>query len=182
MNDDEAAIIARVAVGDQGALRALYDAYCPRLRRFLWRLLDGDPAAVEDCLQETFIAVWKAAATFRGEGRVAAWLFRIASNAAAHARRHAQAHPATALPADDSAGDEALADAIPLETEVLTRLELRDALANLPVKQRAALELVFLYGCTLEEAARILDIPIGTVKSRLHHARRELARALAATE
>lgn len=177
---DEAAWLAQIALGDPQALRALYDAYRPRLRRYLWRLLAGDAAAVEDCLQETFITVWRAAATFRGEGRVAAWLFRIASRNAAHARRHSASHPTEQLP-DDGASDPRFEDLTP-EAAILDRLSLGDALGQLSLKHRVTLELVFVYGFTVEEAAQILGIPAGTVKSRLSYARRALAQALVGEE
>jgi RNA polymerase sigma-70 factor (ECF subfamily) len=70
--------LARIARGDEEALRQLYDAFRPRLRNYLWRQLDGDATAVEEALQGVFVAVWRTAASYRGEARVATWLFQIA--------------------------------------------------------------------------------------------------------
>ena len=174
----EAHWLARIAQGDHAALRTLYDSYRPQLRRYLWRLLAGDGDAVEDCLQETFITLWRSAATFRGEGRVAAWVFRIASRAAAHARRADASRPTQPLP-DDVGNEDPLGASTP-ETEVLNRMMLSTALATLSPKHRVTLELVFVHGFTMEETAQILTIPVGTVKSRLNYARRALAQALVA--
>jgi RNA polymerase sigma-70 factor (ECF subfamily) len=173
---DDGTLVARVASGDQEALGSLYDRYRPRLRRYVWRLLGGDGAAVEDCLQETFITVWRAAATFRGEGRVAAWLFRIADRAAGHARRAAASRPTHPLPlADDPSTPPDGTD----EAVVLDRLSLHTAMQQLSPKHRVALELVFVFGFSIPETAQIVGVPEGTVKSRLSYARKALARALA---
>lgn len=177
LEPDDDALVAQVATGDHEALGAWYDRYRPRLRRYLWRLLEGDAAAVEDCLQETFITIWRAAATFRGEGRVAAWLFRIANRAASHARRAAASRPTHPIPTSE---DEAnIVAGSSDEAEVLDRLSLHAAMQQLSPKHRVALELVFVFGFSIPEAAQIVGIPEGTVKSRLSYARKALARAWA---
>jgi RNA polymerase sigma-70 factor, ECF subfamily len=62
-------LLARVASGDEEALRLLYDAFRPRLRNYLWRQLHGDGSAVEEALQDVFMAVWRTAASYRDEAR-----------------------------------------------------------------------------------------------------------------
>jgi RNA polymerase sigma factor (sigma-70 family) len=84
---DERALVARIAAGDRDALRILYTRYHPRLWRYLWRRLDGNAGAVEDVLQETWLAVWRAAPGYQPRGQVAAWIYRIAHHQAAHIRR-----------------------------------------------------------------------------------------------
>jgi len=87
MADDEQALVARIAADDQEALRVLYTRYRPRLWRYLCRRLDGDAEAVEDALQETWLAVWRGAPDYQPRGQVAAWIFQIAHRHVAHLRR-----------------------------------------------------------------------------------------------
>src|SRR5215813_5698571 len=91
--DDERELLRLVATGDQHALRCLYAAYRPRLWSYLFARLDGDAGWTEELTQDVFLAVWRSAATFRGEARPATWLFRIAHNLAANARRARQRRP-----------------------------------------------------------------------------------------
>lgn len=175
--DADADLLARIAGGDHDALRDLFTAYRPRLRRHLWHVLGGDAAAVEDALQETFVAVWRGAAQFRGQARAATWLFQIAHFQAAHALRARSRHLTAALPDD---ADTAQALTAPADDRaILDRLSLADAMAQLSPAHRAALDLVFVQGFSVAEAAAILNVPAGTAKSRLSYARRALARALA---
>src|SRR5262249_10174797 len=76
MSDDD--LLARIAAGDQEALRLLHDRYYPRLQRYLWRRLRADSGAVDDVLQEIFINIWRFAASFRGQSKVATWVIQIA--------------------------------------------------------------------------------------------------------
>ena len=83
---DPKLLLGQIANGDEEALRSLYVEYHPRLQRYLWGLLDGDGCAVEEALQDTFLAAWRAAGGYRGEAKVATWLFQIAHNLALHSR------------------------------------------------------------------------------------------------
>jgi RNA polymerase sigma factor (sigma-70 family) len=87
MADEEQTLLPRVAADDQEALRILYAHYRPRLWRYLWRRLDGDVGAVEDALQETWLAIWRGAPGYRPQGQVGAWIFQIAHRHVAHLRR-----------------------------------------------------------------------------------------------
>lgn len=183
MADDEQALMARIATGDQEALHDLYIRYRPRLRRYLWRRLDCDAHAVEDALQEIWLAVWRSAPNYRPRGLVAAWIFQIAQRHLAHLRRdhsrRLEGH--LQLAALDSDEDEAcaIADTSSYEQSVVDRLVLRDALRTLSSAHREVLDLVFHHGFALAEVAQILDIPLGTVKSRVSYARRALMQAFA---
>lgn len=184
---DDSTLIARIASGQQDALSQLYTVYRPRLRRYLWHQLDADQAAVEDALQEVFLAVWRSAPSYRGEAQVTTWLFQIAHFQVLHARRYHERHPiwrsaATDAAADDDGDELDSADAcISLEESVLDRLALEEALGRLSPAHREALDLVFLQGFSQAEVAQILGVPAGTVKSRLSYARRALHQALART-
>ncbi len=178
-------LLAQIAAGDEEALRHLYLAYRPRLRRYLWHQLGGDTPCVEEALQDIFLAVWKTAGGYRAEARVSTWIYQIAHYVALDARRRLARRPDSlwlaAAREDDAAPDESeMADGA-FDDTVLNRLALGDALDHLTPKHREALGLVFQHGFSLDETARILDVPVGTVKSRISYARKALLRTLAAT-
>lgn len=185
---DERLLLAQIATGDEEALRQLYLAYRPRLRRYLWHQLAGDNASVEDALQEVFLAVWRTAGGYRGEARVSTWLYQIARYVALGVRRRHARQP-DALPLDLDDDDDHLPYARldaqdwsaandSCERRALDRVALRDALARLSPRHREALTLVFQHGFSPQEVAQILDVPAGTVKSRISYARKALMRAL----
>jgi RNA polymerase sigma-70 factor (ECF subfamily) len=171
-------LLARVATGDQDALRDLYTRYRPRLWRYLRSRLDGDMTAVDDLLQEIFLAVWSAAPGYQPRGRVAAWIFQIAHHQLGHARRALSRRPEGHLASGDEDGPESSLNGHrpTFEEGVVERVALADALARLSPAHREVLLLVFQQGFTLEEVACILGVPVGTVKSRISYARRALFR------
>lgn len=193
---DEPLLVARIAAGDGQAMHLLYAAYRPRLWRYLWQQLNGDASAVEDALQDVFLAVWRSAASFRGEAQVNTWIFRIAHYHVLHRHRDAARRPEGHLAPLDTLRDETgdpfggngpegdtdgrrASQQDSHEDEVLDRLALAVALDRLSPRHREALDLVFQQGFTLEEVAGILDVPLGTVKSRISYARRALQQELA---
>lgn len=184
MTLDDRLLLARIAGGDEDALHELYLGYAPRLTRYLWHQLDGDPQAVEEALQEVFIAIWRSAAGFRGEAKVATWVYQIAHNAASSARRRQLRQAALPqVPIPQLAETAETTEVVPAcDDAVIDRLALADALRQLSAKHREVLRLVAAEGFALDEVARMLDIPTGTVKSRLSYARRALLRALSARD
>ncbi len=175
--------LARIAAGDQEALRGLYMAYRLRLWRYLWTQLDGRPEWVEDVLQDVFVELWRSAGNYRAEASVSTWLFRIARNVASNARRAHSRRGGDHRVALPSAGHEEtklskLLQQDSCEDAVLDRLVLGDALRQLSVKHREVIDLISYHGFSCEEVANILSIPLGTVKSRLSYARQALAAAL----
>lgn len=183
---DDHLLLARIVHRDATALEQLYVRYRPRLWRYLLQQLNGDSSAVDDLLQEIFLAVWRAAGDFRGEARVNTWIFRIAHHQLAHRQRSTsrrpEGHLAVLAPPDDrdvqrddTQGELALASH---EEAVLDRLILVAAFRRLAPKHREALELVYQQGFTLDEVAQILDVPLGTIKSRISNARRALQHEL----
>lgn len=180
---DDPALVERVAAGDSEALRELAVRYHAPLRRYLWRQLDGDARAVEEAVQDVFVAVWRGAASYRGEAKVSTWLFQIARYLALRARHNAS-RQATLTPlesAQEGEGGQVDWLSVSCEDEVIDRLALTDALRRLSAKHREVLELVFVFGFSPDEVARILDVPDGTVKSRISYARRALLLALRGT-
>lgn len=181
MTSDETAVedrrlVARIAAGDERALDALYARYRPRLRAYLWPRLAGDEGLVEEALQDTFLAVWEHAARFRDEAKVATWVFQIAHNCASQAQRRGARRPQQAPLLTAERGATAAGD--PYAESVISRLSLHAALAKLSEKHREIVDLFFRQGFDADEIAEILDIPTGTVRSRLSYARKALRQEL----
>jgi RNA polymerase sigma-70 factor (ECF subfamily) len=171
MDDEE--LIAAVAGGDEKALRALFDCHVEWLGVRLRRLLPAE--AVEDVLQETFIAVWQGARRYRPQGRAGGWLWGIAVRQAAlwlRRNRRSGEHewPAVELPGDDDT-----------EAAALARVDRARALARLgPVgsPRRELWRLLFVEDRSEADVAKRLGISQGTVKSRAHRMRQALRAAL----
>jgi RNA polymerase sigma-70 factor (ECF subfamily) len=169
-HDEDHALIRLVADGDEDGFRRLYARYGRRLYAYALRVV-GSPAAAEDVLQESLIAVWQGAGRFRGEGRVIAWLLSIVHHKALHALRK---RPDQALDLLENV----LQDERPHPDEKIARSEqqklLRQGLDELSVEHRSVLELVFFQGLSLQETADVCGCPVGTVKSRLSYAKNAL--------
>jgi RNA polymerase sigma-70 factor (ECF subfamily) len=137
--------------------------------------MSGDRARAEDAVQETYLRAWRSFRTYQPETNCRAWLFRILINVikkAAGKRRHD--------PLAEAEEVETSAKVIPLfpQTEGGERHDIQGALDRLAPEFRDVLWLVIVEGFAYKEAAQMLDIPIGTVMSRLYRARRELRRFL----
>lgn len=165
-------LLAAVADGDRGALEALYHRHAPwLLSRLSRRCSDGD--VVDMALQDTFVAVWRKPASYQGRGDVAAWFWGIAIR-----RLIDQLRRKPALAARWSR-DEVRVSA---EEEVLLGVEhgdLASSLDGLSPDLRAVVQATVLDGLTTREAARLLGIPAGTVKTRMSRARMQLREELA---
>ena len=162
---DDEALIRAVAAGDHTALRELFDRHAPWVAGRLRRVLPVD--AVEDMLQETFIAVWRGAGRYQSTGEVGAWIWGIARRPVAMwLRQHGRTEPVlTAESAEDAAAT------------AIQRVALQQALARLGPEgneQRELVRLVLIEDRAVAEVACILDIPEGTVKSRVHRLRLRL--------
>ena len=138
----------------------------------------GDREEAADALQDALLSAHRAAARFRGDSAVTTWLHRIVVNACLDRIRRRQAHPTVPLP-DGNRADDARAPAgssrRPRRQDHDTALVVREALAALPLEQRAALVLVDVQGYPVAEVARILGVAEGTVKSRCARGRARLA-------
>jgi RNA polymerase sigma factor (sigma-70 family) len=168
MEEGDEALVAAVRDGSERAFNVLVDRHQQAIRTFLRGVTSADDA--DDIAQETFLAVWTHARSFRG-GHVRAWLFSIAWRKAKSAQRswvrrrrrdadyHESAPPTREMGTDD-------------------RLAVRQALATLPLAQRAALVLCLGCGLTHNETAAALAVPLGTVKSHILRGRERLRGAL----
>jgi RNA polymerase sigma-70 factor (ECF subfamily) len=171
---DDRVLLDQVAAGDEAALAALWARHGRKLYTYLVHMV-GDPAVAEELLQEVWIAAWQGAGRFRGRAEVRTWLYRIAHYRAVSWLRRARAllvslDASPELPADDDP---------PADAQAHWRQALvRRALDCLSPKHRAVLELTFYHGFSYQEIAAIVGCPVGTVKSRMNHARRCLQAAL----
>jgi len=135
----------------------------------------GEPEEAADALQEAFISAFRRADSFRGDAKVTTWLHRIVVNACLDRIRRRQVRAADPLPEDEDRAAELAGPAEDDPAEVRERrLDVLNALKQINEDQRAALVLVDMEGCSIEEAAAILDCAPGTVKSRCARGRAKL--------
>ncbi|MFE1287758.1 RNA polymerase sigma factor SigM [Streptomyces sp. NPDC058751] len=168
-------LLARHVEGDPDAFGELVRRHRDRLWAVALRTL-GDREEAADAVQDALVSAYRAAHTFRGQSAVTTWLHRITVNACLDRARKTASRKTS--PVDDTQRLEQLLEphesaAAPAERNDLHR-ELIGALATLPADQRAALVLVDMQGYPVAEAARILDVPTGTVKSRCARGRARL--------
>jgi len=173
--DPDIALIQGMASGDLHALDELYARHGPGILSYLTSFLNNRQQA-EEVLQDVMLTAWTSAATFRGESKVRTWLLVIARNRAINSIRR---KVPLVIPFDEAL-DSPSADTSPLERiEKNARKQmLNEALNRLPEQQREILELVFYHQLTGPEVAEVLEINLGTVKSRLHRAKEMLRRVL----
>jgi RNA polymerase sigma-70 factor (ECF subfamily) len=176
----DAELLARVASRDEAALRELFDRHSAWLILRLRRRSSSAELA-DEALRDTFLAVWKGAAGFRGEGEVGAWLWGIAIRQLV-SRLRRQAPPLPVVAEVIAAHSPAVRSA---EDQLLVAVEhgsVGDALRSLSPELRQALQVTVLDGLSTREAALLLGIPQGTVKSRVRLAKSQLRRQLISTE
>jgi RNA polymerase sigma-70 factor, ECF subfamily len=168
----DAELLRRHVAGDDQAFGELFRRHRDRLWAVALRT-SCDPEEAADALQDAMVSAFRRAADFRGESAVTTWLHRIVVNAALDRLRRRAARPAR--PAGDEQAFEALAGPTgdPAHTTDI-RLDVDAALRVLPPQQRAALVVVDMLGFSVADAAVILDISPGTVKSRCARARARL--------
>lgn len=167
----DADLLSAHAAGDRTAFNELARRHRDRMWAVALRTL-RDPEEAADAVQEAFISAFRAAGRFRGESAVTTWLHRIVVNACLDRIRRRQARPTVPLieqgPGEPAVKRDAIAD-----HEL--RLDLAEALGTLPEDQRAAIVLVDVEGYPVAEAAQMLGVAEGTVKSRCSRGRAKLA-------
>lgn len=168
-------LLARHVAGDPDAFAEIVRRHRDRLWAVALRTL-GDREEAADAVQDALVSAFRSAHTFRGQSAVTTWLHRITVNACLDRARKAASRRTSSV-ADEKHFDELLepheSAAAPAERGELHR-ELLRALATLPAEQRAALVLVDMQGYPVAEAAAVLDVPVGTVKSRCARGRARL--------
>lgn len=172
---DERDLVARCRRGEEAAFRDLVDRYSPMVFALASRLV-RPPLRAEDIAQETFLRVHRGLALFRGDASLATWIYRIVSNVAFEARRREH-------PRDQSLDDDAAGPAPGTRDRAFSDLELRDrldkAMARLPEHYRVLVHAHYVKGVKYEDLASALNLPLGTVKTHLHRAKRLLRDTLA---
>lgn len=169
MSAAERQLIGRITRGERAAFEEFLDGHGPRVQRLVHRYARCE-ADAEDLMQDIFLDLYRSLGNFRGEAALSTWVYRVALN---HCLRHEEktARRSTQPMDDDERADESLATN-PLHNTV--RGELREqvhyALQDLSPVHRSVVILHELHGLTYNECAQILDVPVGTVKSRLSNA------------
>jgi RNA polymerase sigma-70 factor (ECF subfamily) len=168
-DEQDRSLVAAHVAGDADAFTTLVRRHQDRLWAVALRTL-GDREDAADALQDALISAYRSAGSYRGDAKVTTWLHRIVVNACLDRMRRNKVRTTVAMPDDDGPVDphDRLGDRE-------TAMEIESALATLPDEQRAALVLVDVQGMPVDDAAAILGVPSGTVKSRCARGRGRLA-------
>lgn len=167
-------LIARTAAGDRDAFAELMRRHEDMVFAVCLRIMTNREAAL-DAVQETFITLFRKADRFRGDSSVSTWLYRVATNTCLDQLRKQRRRAADPLPEHHDPADVAASDPF---SSVELRPSIEAALAGIPEDFRAAVVLSDIHGLGMDEISGILDVPVGTVKSRIHRGRRQLAEVL----
>lgn len=178
-------LVVRAQKGDKQAFGLLVSKYQRKLARLLSRLI-RDPAEVEDVAQETFIKAYRALPTFRGDSAFYTWLYRIGVNTAKNylVSQGRRAPTSTEFDSEEAEGfdeGEQLRDNNTPERLLQSKQvgeTVNTAMEALPEELRTAIVLREIEGLSYEDIARIMDCPIGTVRSRIFRAREAVAEKL----
>lgn len=173
--DEDAALLARFAAGDQGAARALTELLLPGALRQAWRML-GDRAEAEDVAQDAMLRLWRQAADWRaGEARISTWLYRVVHNLCIDRMRRRRPQ----VPVEDAP------EPVDPDPGVLARMASSEtgraiaaAIGELPERQRQAVMLRHFEGWSNPQIGEALDCSVEAVESLLARARRQLAQRL----
>jgi len=169
MKNPDARLLRRLQSGEAAAFAELLDAQGARVRALALRM-GISPTEADDVTQEIWLAVWKALPSFRGDADLATWVYRLAINICLKHR----ARTGKATGGDDELEDLVCQDQSALAPRVLERRELgeqvRKAIEGLSDAHRAVVVLHEMHGLTYVQCAHALQVPVGTVKSRLFHA------------
>lgn len=173
-NAGELVLLDKVACGDRGAFEALYRLYHPRLTRFLLRLVRR-PQLVEEALNDTMMVVWQRPDSFHGHSKLSTWIFAIAY------RKAMKGLGRFDDPREDPEADGRASDDLGPEDDSAA-FRRRDLIARamdeLSPAHRAVVDLTYYHELDYNEIARIVGCPVGTVKTRMFHARRQLRRLI----
>jgi len=172
LGDTDSDLLARVAKGDNLALKTLYGRHHVKVFRFALRILKSE-AAAEDVVSEVFLDVWRQAASFEGRAEASTFLLAVARNKAYSQLRKRR---------DDQLDEEQAGEIEDLSDTPETTLQkkskgevLRACLQKLSAEHREVMDLVYYHDKSVEEVAAIVGVPEGTVKTRMFHARKRLA-------
>jgi RNA polymerase sigma-70 factor, ECF subfamily len=173
LDEPDPQILSSARKGDTRAFEILVRSY----QADVWRLclhLTSDRNLADDVTQDAFVRIYRFLPRYRGESKFSTWVFAIARNCALDELRRSKRRQTLA--------ERARMEREVTETEQTSGVEVREALATLPLELREPIVLIDMIGESYRDAARVLGIPEGTVKSRVHRGRHQLAEILGATE
>jgi RNA polymerase sigma-70 factor (ECF subfamily) len=173
MDGDDRQLVERCRAGDDHAFAELVDSYKDLVYGLIYRMV-ADRTVAEDLAQDVFLKVHRGLPYFRGEARLSTWIFRIVQNVCVQARGRG----ALEEPLEGTARPDAPAREFGRRDEAFAAVETRDrlakALAKLPENYRLLVVSHYLRGVQYEALAEALNLPLGTVKTHLHRAKRQL--------
>lgn len=173
---DERALLERCRRGDDAAFGELVDQYKDLVYGVVYRMM-SDRGQVDDLAQEVFLKVHRGLPYFRGEARLSTWIYRIVQNVCSQARaKKRPEQPLDSGSADRPARQPAVVDGAFADLELRDRLE--KAIAKLPDHYRLLIAAHYLRGVQYEALAESLNLPLGTVKTHLYRAKRQLRELL----
>jgi RNA polymerase sigma-70 factor (ECF subfamily) len=170
--------LGEITLGREAALEQFYRHYHGQVFQFALRLVNNDADAAE-LTNETMLEVWRAAARFAGESRVRTWLFGIVNHRAIdllRRRRRRHEHADELIDVADEAPACNLSDVIGGAQDAR---HVRNCVQQLPERQKAVVHLAFFEDLSYPEVAQVLAVPIGTIKTRVMHAKQRLQHCLA---
>jgi RNA polymerase sigma-70 factor (ECF subfamily) len=170
---DEAALVERCRTGDDTAFGELVDRYKNLVYGLVYRL-SSDSVQVDDLAQEVFLKVHRGLPYFRGDARLSTWIYRIVQNVCSQARTRRA--PEVSLDDRDRPIEPGSVDGSFGDLELRDRLQ--KALAKLPEHYRFLIAAHYLEGVQYEALAELLSVPLGTVKTHLYRAKRQLRELL----
>lgn len=166
-SDVPASVVAAARAGDPGAFRTIVEHYDYRLRALAYRLLESRDL-MDDCLQEAYVKAFRSLPRFKGDASLGTWLYRIVYNTCIDELRRKRPN----VPLDEVA-EVAQGGASSID-QAMDAGDLASAMSKIAPEQRAAIMLVDAYGWSYKEAGKILNVPSGTVASRVNRARAAL--------
>ena len=168
-------LIRRIAGGDEAAMKALYEAYAPSITHFVRGWL-RDPSHASDIVHETMLVVWRKASNFEFRSNAKTWIFAIAKNKALENNRSgSRLDVREEVIPEDAANEDSPHDALGLLQDAE---QVRDCIAKLSDAHRRAIHLSFYEDLSYAEIAEIEACPLGTVKTRIMHAKKLLLNCL----
>lgn len=174
-------LVRRFREGSAEAFEALVERHGGRVYNLCLRIL-GDPDEAADASQDTFLTALRKLSTFRGESAFTTWLHRVTVNTCYDSLRRKRRRPLLQIVTDED--DERPETSLPVadhSEQVALSVDVAKALAEVPEEFRVALVMADVQDLPYEEIGRILDVPVGTVKSRVFRGRAALGRALRET-
>jgi RNA polymerase sigma-70 factor (ECF subfamily) len=181
LEGDEDELIRACVAGEHRARTALFHRYRDVIYRFAYRFV-GPVADMDDLIHDIYVEVFRSLGRFKGEAKFTTWLYRIAANVCFSYLKRTRRRNYVFVPYEPLGGADSGASGVVDGEKAFARRHIRrrigEALLRLPDKKRVVLVLHDIEGRTMDEVARIVKKPVGTVKSRLFHARSDMRRIL----